>query len=176
MASPPPPDQLADGRWVCIDYLGPADRADLLAGFENLSERSRYLRFFTPMPRLANAVLTRLLATDGGDHVALAARLCDERGTLLAPIVGVARYVRSANDPARAESAVAVIDALHGLGLGRLLLRRLVCEARGSGVDRFRAHVLTDNDHMRALLTSPHSSVVHRDGALLIYETDLRPV
>ena len=53
--------------------LSPEDRESFLAGFEGLSRESRYLRFFTGMPRLPDSMLRRLLNTDGTDHAALAA-------------------------------------------------------------------------------------------------------
>ena len=60
-----------------FDFLGPSDRADLLAGFEGLSARSRYLRFFSSMPSLPDFITDGLLSTDPLHHVAFGARLTD---------------------------------------------------------------------------------------------------
>src|SRR5690349_9396482 len=83
---------LADGTRVRLDPLGPADRGDLLAGFADLSRRSRYLRFFSAMPRLHDALLAQLLDTDPIRHVAIGARLVGPDDHVEGRIVGVARY------------------------------------------------------------------------------------
>jgi hypothetical protein len=58
----------ADASEVTIRTLSPEDRESFLAGFEGLCRESRYLRFFTGMPRLPDSMLQRLLNTDGTDH------------------------------------------------------------------------------------------------------------
>ena len=65
----------------------------LRAGFERLSEESRYRRFLAPMQELSGSMLRYLTEVDHHDHEALVAVGAD--GTL----VGVARSVRSAGDP-----------------------------------------------------------------------------
>jgi hypothetical protein len=55
---------LADGTRIRLELIGPADRADLLSGFEGLSRRSRYLRFFSAMPTLSAHLVDSLLNTD----------------------------------------------------------------------------------------------------------------
>jgi hypothetical protein len=62
-----------DGTVITVRMLQPDDREAFVAGFERLSPESCYARFFTAVPRLSDAMLRRLLDTDGIDHVALAA-------------------------------------------------------------------------------------------------------
>src|SRR5262249_22953851 len=112
---------LPDGTRVRLDPIGPADRNDLLAGFADLSRRSRYLRFFSAMPRLHDGLLAQLLDTDPVRHVAIGARLVRPNDCVEGRIVGVARYFVRAGSNDTVEPAVAVIDALHGRGLGFLL-------------------------------------------------------
>ena len=57
--------------------------------------------------------------------------------------VGVARYVRSAAEPDKAEFAVAVADDWQGRGVGGALLARLSDRAREEGVRRFTAVILS---------------------------------
>lgn len=165
---------LLDGRPVQIDFVGPADRADLLTGFEGLSGRSRYLRFFTAMPSLPEFIIDGLLNTDRSSHLALGARLLDADGIRLAPIVGVARYFRSGDSELVAEPAIAVIDALHGQGLGKLLLRRLSKAARANGVTHFRAQVLGDNRQIKSLLSAAKAEIAEQEGGVLTYDVDIR--
>jgi len=167
--------RLSDGREVQLDNLGPADRDDLLAGFEGLSRRSRYLRFFSAMPALPDFIVDGLLRTDAANHVAIGARLVDADGHRLAPVVGVARYYRTFDSAGVAEPAVAVNDALHHLGLGKILLRKLSRTARDHGITHFRAHVLDSNQRMIELLRGARAEIVEHDDAVLIYEIDIRP-
>src|SRR5262249_51464495 len=132
---------------VTIRMLCPEDRESFLAGFEGLSRESRYLRFFTGMPRLRDSVLQQLLNTDGADHVALAAR-CSSSGADM--IVGVARFIRLHKGGDIAEVAVAVVDDMQRRGIGRLLLAHLADVARERGIRRFRAEVMGANHAVRA--------------------------
>ncbi len=76
--------------------------------------------------------------------------------------IGVARFVRNAEDPGLAEAAVTVTDDAQGRGLGTALLARLADRAREEGVDRFSALVLADNRDMLELLERA-GEVRHRD-------------
>jgi GNAT superfamily N-acetyltransferase len=165
---------LRDGVRVRLDLLGPADRADLLAGFTGLSRRSRYLRFFSAMGELPMRILDGLLNTDPYQHVAIGARLLDANGRIEGPIVGVARYFRTAGAADTAEPAVAVVDALHERGLGRLLLRAITAHARANGIARFRAHALADNSRIRQILLASQGVLVERDGPVVVYDIDIR--
>ena len=176
---PPPARQaerraLRNGQQVTLSPISAADRQDLRAGFEQLSARTRYLRFFSTMPQLPDVVLEGLTGTDGTRVVAVGARLLDATGAVLAPIIGVARYHRPDEQPV-AEAAVAVADHLHGQGLGQLLMRRIAALARLQGITRFRAHALWDNVRVRHMLHAAGSKLVEEDGPVLIYELALEP-
>jgi GNAT superfamily N-acetyltransferase len=165
---------LRNGGRVRLDLLGPLDRADLLAGFAGLSRRSRYLRFFSAMGELPTRILDGLLNTDPYQHVAIGARLVDANDRVEAPIVGVARYFKTDGTTDTAEPAVAVIDALHGRGLGRLLLRAITAHARANGIKRFRAHALADNARIRQILLASQGVLVERDGPVVVYVVVIR--
>jgi GNAT superfamily N-acetyltransferase len=141
--------QLRDGSRLEIRAMGPADKAALAAGFERLSELSRYRRFLSPTPHLTSRQLTYLTDVDHHDHEALVAVEPASRDGL-----GVARFVRSSEDPEEAECAVAVADDWHRRGLGTLLLRHLAARAREERIERFTGLVLRDNEPMRHLLDS----------------------
>ena len=165
--------QLRDGSKVRLRFIGPADRDRLAAGFAKLSPESRYLRFFSAMPRLPEDVLQRLLNTDGHDHVAIGALSVGEDGKS-GEGIGVARFFRLKDAPDTAEAAVAVIDEKQGLGLGGLLMRALVEEATERGVRRFRASTLRDNPGAIALLQSLHGrTTVRADGEVLTHDIEL---
>jgi acetyltransferase len=139
--------ELRDGSRLEIRPMGPADKAGLVAGFERLSELSRYRRFLSPTPRLTASQLAYLTEVDHHDHEALVAVEPSSRDG-----IGVARYVRSSVDREEAECAVAVADDWHRRGLGTLLLRHLAARAQQEGIARFTGLVLRDNQPIRKLL------------------------
>lgn len=165
---------LHDGTLVRLRHLGPADADELRAGFSRLSPESRYRRFFSPLPRLSDAMVRRLVGTDGHHHVALVAESLPYDDEPPAPL-GVARYIRVADRPTAAEVAVTVVDEMHGRGLGRLLLEAITVIAREHGVAMIVASVLAENAPMNALIRRMGrvASLRHEQGVLQ-YEVPLR--
>jgi GNAT superfamily N-acetyltransferase len=135
--------RLRDGSLVLVRPVHPDDKPLFVAGFERLGEESRYRRFMGRKKSLSVRDLEFFTELDHADHDALGA---------LEPLtgqgLGVARALRLADDPARAEVAVVVIDAWQGRGLGGALLWRLAERARARGVRRFCATLFTDNHAM----------------------------
>jgi GNAT superfamily N-acetyltransferase len=130
-----------------IRPIEPTDKQALLAAFERLSERSRYRRFLAPQGRLSEAELRYFTEVDHHDHEALVAMEPDTGEG-----VGVARYVRSPEDPSSAEFAVAVIDDWHQRGVGGRLTAALADRARTEGITTFTAILLAENEGMLSLL------------------------
>jgi GNAT superfamily N-acetyltransferase len=138
--------RLRDGSQVLIRPVRPDDKPLFVTGFEQLSDASRYLRFMGHKPALSVRDLEFFTELDHEDHEAIGA-LDPFTGEGL----GVARYMRLADQPRCAEAAVAVIDDWQRRGLGTALLERLVESAREHGIERFRASLFTENRAMLAL-------------------------
>ena len=140
---------LRDGTRVTLRPIGLQDRPLLAASFERLSEESRYRRFLTAKSRLSAAELEYFVDVDHVNHEAIVAveRFGGEG-------LGVARYIRWADDGEVAEVAVTVADDWQRRGIGRALLDRLTYRARREGVRRFSALVLSDNLASLQLLAS----------------------
>lgn len=139
---------LPDGKQIAFRPLRPDDAWMIERGFEELSDASRYRRFFSQIDHLTEKQLEYLTRIDYVNHFAWIAYLPGDipRG------VGVARWVRTADDPEVAEAAVTVIDSFHNLGIGSTLLMLASASAVERGVRFFRAWTLGENEPMLAML------------------------
>jgi len=137
---------------VRVRPIRPSDAAGLQAGFEELSETSRYYRFHSGMRRLPESLLRYFTEVDGIDHVALVAFEVGESD--LSRGVGVARFVRDPSAPTTAELAVTVLDRAQGRGVARRLLAELGEAARARGIESFKMTVIAGNLRARRLITS----------------------
>jgi RimJ/RimL family protein N-acetyltransferase len=165
------PVVLRDGSTVLIRQVRSADAPLVADGFARLSARSRQLRFLTPKRDLSPAELRYFTDVDHHDHEALGALdHADGRG------VGIARYVRDADDPQSAEIAVTIADDWQGRGLGTELVAQLSERARSEGIGRFTALVAADNPAMAGLLRNVRADLVGREPGALRYQIILGPV
>ena len=139
--------ELGDGASISVRPIEPGDKPQLQRGFERLSGASVYKRFLSPLTQLRPMDLIYLTEVDHHDHEALIA--FDEQ---TGEPVGVARYVRSATEPAEAEFAITVVDDWQRRGVGTALMGQLAERARAEGVRRFTALLLAENREMRGLL------------------------
>lgn len=129
-----------DGSTVRVRQAGGGDVGDLRRFLQSLSPQSLFLRFHGH-PALTESQVRALVDLDGRP----AATLVAESG---GRIVACAGFAGDADDPTRAEIALAVADALQGHGIGTRLLEQLAAVARGRGIDTFDALVLGENRAM----------------------------
>ncbi len=144
----PAPFTLRDGTRVVVRPIRPGDKALLSEGLRRLSERTIRRRFLAAKPRFTSTELRYLTEVDGRDHIALVAVLADDP----AGLVAVARCVRLPDRPGTAEMAIVVGDAYQGLGLGRRLAQLLADEARRTGIRRFAATMLGENEPAQRIM------------------------
>jgi len=131
---------VADGGTLHLRPIRPADADALVEFHAGLSQRTRYLRYFSTYPQIPQRDLARFVNVDHHDRVAIIALL----GT---QIVAVGRYERAAGTD-EAEVAFVVADVHQGRGIGSVLLEHLAAAARERGVRRFQAVVLAENRAM----------------------------
>jgi RimJ/RimL family protein N-acetyltransferase len=130
-----------------IRPVRPEDRTALQAGFDRLSERSRYRRFLSPHSRLTDSELRYFIEVDHHDHEALVAI-----DPATGEGIGIARYIRSRVDDHVAELAVAVADDWQRHGVGSELAAALADRARDEGITAFTASLFTDNTLMLSVI------------------------
>jgi EmrB/QacA subfamily drug resistance transporter len=161
---------LRDGSAVLIRQVHSADAPLLADGFTRLSAQSRQMRFLTRKKEVSPAELHYFTDLDHHDHEALGALdHADGRG------VGIARYVRDAQDPHAAEIAITIIDDWQGRGLGTELLAQLSDRARQEGIRCFTALVAEDNKAIGGLLRNMRADLVRRGPGIVEYEIALAP-
>lgn len=134
--------RLEDGRKVCIRAVRPDDEPRLRSGIWQLSQQSRYLRFFSAAPIPPDPVIDRLVQVDGHRHLAWGAILSEGEQNLA---IGVVHAIRSDESNPRAEFAIGVLDAFHGLGLARMLTAVLLVQCRVEGIAALDAQILAEN-------------------------------
>ncbi len=164
---------LKSGETVSVRLIRASDKEKMLRAFDELSDASRYKRFFGAKHTLTEADLRYFTETDCWDHFALGAVAIDEDGNE-GDGLAVARCVRLHEDPDCAEVAITVIDRMQGKGIGRALLERLITAALERGFKRFRFLCLARNLEMQNLVKQVCRVVeTHSDGDLIVAETEL---
>ena len=105
------------------------------------SERTRYLRYFSPYPRIPARDLERFVTVDHRDREAFVVASG-------AGLIAVGRYERLGPQAPDAEVAFVVADEHQGRGIGSVLLEHLAAAAEPAGITRFVAEVLPENGAM----------------------------
>ncbi|MFF3616562.1 GNAT family N-acetyltransferase [Streptomyces sp. NPDC002580] len=144
---------LRDGGTARIRPITVDDAERLVSFYEQVSDESKYYRFFAPYPRLSAKDVHRFTHHDFVDRVGLAATVGDE-------FIATVRYDRidadgmPASAPAdEAEVAFLVQDAHHGRGVASALLEHIGAVARERDIRRFAAEVLPANNKMIKVFT-----------------------
>jgi acyl-CoA synthetase (NDP forming)/RimJ/RimL family protein N-acetyltransferase len=130
---------LRDGKTAHIRPIRPEDAELLVQFYERVSDRSKYYRFFSPMPTLSERDIVRFTHVDHHQRVAFVL-------TLQGQMIAVGRY--DVVQPGEAEVAFLVEDQHQGRGIAQILLEHLAQAARERGIERFTADVLPDNQRM----------------------------
>ncbi|MEV8307398.1 GNAT family N-acetyltransferase [Streptomyces flavidovirens] len=145
---------LRDGGTARIRPITADDAQRLVSFYEQVSDQSKYYRFFAPYPRLSAKDVHRFTHHDFVDRVGLAATVGGE-------FIATVRYDRinaqgrpsSGPGADLAEVAFLVQDAHQGRGVASALLEHIGAVARERGIRRFMAEVLPANTKMIKVFT-----------------------
>ena len=120
------------------------DESGMRELFYSLSSEAVYHRFFQALKAMPHKRLQQFLQLDYDSEMAIVATTGKDENS---KIIGVARYVR--NPKANfAEVAFLVADDYQGKGLGKVMLRTLIEDAKSRGIQGFTADVMSDNNAM----------------------------
>jgi acetyltransferase len=139
---------LGDGRTLLLRPILPEDEPSLQAAFAKLTPEEVRLRFFIPMSTLSHVTAARFTQIDYDREMALILAEPGIPGKM--EIFGVVSIIADP-DNERAEYAIVVRHDMTGLGLGILLMRRIIDYASERGIGEIYGDVLRDNKTMRKL-------------------------
>ncbi|MFU8894764.1 MAG: GNAT family N-acetyltransferase [Gammaproteobacteria bacterium] len=142
---------LPDGGVMRLRLVRPGDREGIIEAFDSLSTESRVQRWFYPKMRLSEAEIASLISPADDNHGAISAVELDADGNEKAGI-GMARFVLSKESEDAAEIAITIVDEWQGLGIGRILLHRLLAMISERGIPYVDGRLQADNGRMRHLL------------------------
>lgn len=159
----PPPTfnaQLPDGLRVQVGFVTPAHAPRFTAGYEQLSEQSRRMRFLGQVSSLSSKQLAFLTHPDGRNHIAYAALDLQHPDQ---PGVGVARAIRLDTDSQIAEVALTILDSYQHRGAGLLLHAAVHVHAASVGIEQFLYDVSAENTRFVQHLLSLGAVKVSQD-------------
>ena len=143
--------RLSDGRPVCLRTIRPSDEARIREGILEMSDRSRYLRFFSAFREPPESVVKQLVAVDGHDHIGWGAILLDGKHY---PPVGAAHAIRTKTHDDTGELAIAVLDDYQGQGLARMLIAAVLVECNHEDLPILDVQILGENQAATKLIVS----------------------
>ncbi len=175
----PYPEELVEtltwqGRLTTLRPIRPEDTAQHAAFLAKLSPEDMHLRFFGTRREFPSIELARFTQIDYDREMAF---IATRTGTDGQPeTLGVARATADP-DNIEAELGIVIRSDLKGLGLGSVLLRKLIDHLRHRGIQRLVAMVLYGNKPMRDLALEHGfvSDTTARDPGTTRLVLDLQP-
>jgi len=157
--------QTKTGLTVIIRPIRPEDAKMEVDFVDNLSERSRYLRFMGNLQKLSPAMLSRFTQIDYDREMAFVVTTEDEHAQIIE--IAVARYTTNP-DGNSCEMAIVVRDDFQHQGLGELLLGSLINHAKSKGLKTMEGEVLNENQGMLKLAKSFNFKLAPIEGDHLV--------
>ena len=137
-------EHLKNREIVHIRPIQPTDEPLVQELFYRSSDQTRYMRYMAPMKALPHKQAQGLVSVDFSSSLALVVVAYEGEREV---IIGVAQYFCD-EDKKYADCSFMVRDDYQGMGIGQMLLKRLIEIARERGVVGFTADVLMQNSRM----------------------------
>jgi acetyltransferase len=137
--------RLADGGEVLVRPIRPDDERFYHRFFDLTTPEDIRLRLFAPVKEFSHSFLARMTQIDYAREIAFIALRRQSDGS--EEMLGVVRFFADP-DYEKGEYAVLVRSDLKGLGLGWLLMRKLIGYAKAEGLKTLYGKVLCENTGM----------------------------
>ncbi len=141
--------QLDNGTKVCLRRVSHSDRDLIEKGISEMSDESRYLRFFSGAKTMPPSVIERLASVDGVLHLAWGMVNMEDDSH---PAMAVAHVFRETEDSDTGEFAIGVLDQYHGLGVARMVMTAIFLDSYCEGLRNLRIEVLHSNKKASGLM------------------------
>jgi CheY-like chemotaxis protein len=165
--------EMADGKQVTFRMTHPEDVELQQAFVSALSDRSRYMRFFSGLNKLPTHVLKKFTTPLFPISYAVVAIIGEGEQERQ---IGVARWAPTGTTGI-AEFAVVVADDCQGQGIASRLMRLLITAATVGGLQRLEGLILKENAPMLAMVKKMGFTICpdHDAGpSIAMYVKDLR--
>lgn len=139
---------LPDGQELLIRPIRPEDEPAFQTLFSELSMEEIRFRFLHSMKTMSHKMAARLTQIDYDREMALV--LCDPVVSEESGLYGIVRYAADP-DKERAEFAILIRHDMTGMGLGPMLMRRIIDYARDQGIGEIFGEILGENRPMLKL-------------------------
>ena len=169
-----------NNKKINVRHVLPGDERYFIDIFEHMSEESRYQRFNQTHNNLSlqrkNTEAHQMIEVTTHNGSGLIAFMEEDEETVngrtTAVPVAVARYVKMDEDTA--EAAMSVRDDMHGQGIGSILFRQLVEEAKRNGIKTLVGMMQNSNTAMWVIFDRlPYPVKRIPDGTVSDIEIDL---
>lgn len=140
----------ASGEEITIRPIRPEDEPAMVRFHETLSERTVYMRYFSPLKlqqRVAHERLSRICFIDYDREMVLVATRHNPETPNEPEILAAGRLTRLHGKPV-GEFGLLVGDTFQGRGLGPQVMKRLIDVGREEGLERIIGYILPDNNAM----------------------------
>lgn len=150
---------LPDGQTLLIRPIRPEDEPAYQRLFSSLSQEDIRMRFLHPMQTLSHSLAARLTQIDYDREMALIITNPPEGScpgdtrtdAPLGPVLHGGVRIMAEPDNERAEFAIMLHPKMTGLGLGPMLMRRIIDYAQSQGIGEIYGDVLSENRPMLSL-------------------------
>lgn len=159
--------RLDSGTKVCLRRIRHSDMARIEEGISQLSDQSRYLRFFSGSKSLPSSVVEKLVSVDGVLHLAWGVVNMDEKDH---PAIAAAHVFRDTESADQGEFAIAVLDPFHGLGVARILMLTSFLDCYCEGLRHLRIDILRSNKKAYGLLRAIGAKPCALEGPVAQYD------
>ncbi len=136
---------LPDGRVLWLRPVRPEDEPSMRRAFDTLTPEEIYLRFFAPLKTLSHAMAARFTQIDYERQICLILTTHGAPGTT--DFLGSVSLDCDA-DVQEGEFSILVHHEVAGLGMGSLLMQRIIAWARARGLREITGDVLAHNATM----------------------------
>lgn len=156
---------LKDGLKVFFRPIRVLDEKGIQRLFYNLSEKSRYMRFFTAMRAFPHRQAQKFTVVDYAENMGIVGIVpaAGQQGEH-EEIIATGQYITDSHS-GMAEIAVMVADSYHNRGIGTFLIEYLIQIARENGVKGFVADILSANREMiRIIIKTGYDIKIEQEG------------